>query len=821
MAADVVGYSRMMGLDEEGTLDRVKALRREVMDPCIARKKGRLVKTTGDGFLIEFASVFDAFHCARAVQCHLRDRPAPGDEAIALRIAINVGDIIFDDGDVFGDGVNVAARLEPLAPIGGICVSRRAWEDLRRLGLPFEDIGEQRLKNIRDPVRVFQIQADQLSDDPVEAEAPKQPRGFGFPWRHKTATTAPSSAGRSGRRTSFSRGFGAIVVAILLIVAVAGVVARHLLAAKDAGPTTIAVLPFKNLDKGDEALVYGIWEDTREALSRNPNLRVIGRQSAQTLAQQNLQPAAYQSKLGIDYLLDGTMRRSGKQIRFSVSLVRTDDGVEIWTDTLDRSLDDAFKLQSEVASEIEGRIRGRLASKQGTQPDNIATSAPVYMLFNDARAQLREHRGKGSDEALQQLKQAVAIDPNYAPAWAALSVAQRLNPTTSAKVSRGEYDAGKFVKAEAYARRAITLAPNLASGHAALGLALGNKGPVAEAELRTAVRLDPNDVNSLIWLANVVGEKGQVDEAREFFDRALAIEPLWWPVVLERLYFLLSTGGDQQVDSELGRVERAGDQDLASLMRMYILEWRGDFSEAIKIGLQSYHRPQHGASDFSDIAEGELWTLLLDLGFSDEVDKIGKPPPFAPFIRRNDPRGLDMVEALKLPPEAFWQLFPLSEAAGRAYVLTGRGPELAALYRTGAGSPDGLAKQVGGDLRFVQLAPLVSLALRQADDPAEADRLISAADGVLQNHVGMIGPGQREAFHARILAVQGRFAEAADAILDAVKHGWFPNSPVFNIDLENDSPLALLKQQPRFQEARRLILDHARRERAELGNVTI
>ncbi len=172
----------------------------------------------------------------------------------------------------------------------------------------------------------------------------------------------------------------------LALLAVLAVVAFRLLAPASGGATTLAVLPFKNAAAADESLAFGISEDTRQALSRNPQLRVIGRQSAEALAQQGLEPREYRSKLGIAYLLDGTVRRAGQRVRVSVSLVRTKDGVEMWSDAFDRRLDDMFALQSEIAREIEGRIRGRLASGGGVKPENIATSGAVYLLFNDARA---------------------------------------------------------------------------------------------------------------------------------------------------------------------------------------------------------------------------------------------------------------------------------------------------------------------------------------------------------------------------------------------------------------------------------------------------
>ena len=606
-------------------------------------------------------------------------------------------------------------------------------------------------------------------------------------------------------------------VGLVLVVALTLLVARQWIAGRpDGGPPTIAVLPFKTLSAGDENLVYGIWEDTRQALSRNPQLRVIGRQSAEALAKQNLEPRQYRSKLDIDYLLDGNMRRAGERVRVSISLVRTADGVEIWSDTLDRSIDDMFKLQTEVAGEIEGRIRGRLASGGGIKPDNIATSGAVYLLYSEARANLLK-RGTNANVAHRQLSEAVKMDPNFAPAWASLAVAERLSRPFIAEELPKFKDPKVAGRAEAFARRAITLAPNLAAGHAALGLSLGLQGPIAEAALRRAAELDPNDVESLNWLASVELRKGRRAETLRLYDRAVEIEPLWEPIVLNRLRLLLETGDTKAVDAELARLERSGSRIPATHAAMIVHSWHGDFSEAARLGLQLIKREPESDTDMVRI---ELWSVLLGMGFGEEVDAIGKPPPFGPFLRRNDPRGLDMVKAMNLPPEAFWRIGFLTENVARASLLNGRAAELVALYRSAASSPEDLLKRTEHENRFLHLAPMVSLALRQAGDPAEAERMIAAADGVLQGQSELqLGRRDRQIFLARILAVQGRLPEAAEAVLEAVRLGWSPVLPIFLTDLQLDPALALLKDQPAFQQARARVLAHSARERAELGPV--
>lgn len=603
----------------------------------------------------------------------------------------------------------------------------------------------------------------------------------------------------------------------LALLAVFAFVGFRMLWPAAQGPTTVAVLPFKTLSAGDESLAYGLWEDTRQALSRNPQLRVIGRQTAEALGREGLDPREYRARLDIGYLLDGTVRRAGDRVRVSVNLVRTDDAAQIWSETLEGKLDDIFKLQQQIAGEIEGRIRGRLAKDGGVMPENIATSGAVYLLFNEARATVRNRDYANFESAHAKLTRAVEMDPNFAPGWAALAVAERFLPrraVVSTKTGR---------EAEGYARRAITLAPNLAAGHTALGIALPANDRAAEAALRRAIQLDPNDIETLNWLAIVEINHGRLHEALKLYARAVKIEPLWWPSVLARLDVLLEQNDAAAVAEEMTRLERSGSTELLALAKLTILEWRGDFSEAVKVGLIAFKR---GPESKRILLRGYLSWTLLRLGYVDEAIRINKlTPPFARYLWANDPRGLDMVEALGLPPRIFWTRPPLTEGAGRVYLLTGRAARLAALYRGVASSPEQLALVLDDPRRFVHLAPLVVLALRQTGDQAEAERLLDAAAAIIeqQESGGALWQPSRDhrAYRARVLAVQGRLPEAAAALAEAVDLGWRPEIPKMLIDLQLDPAFALLKDIPRFQQARRKVLAHVLRERKELGPVTL
>lgn len=397
----------------------------------------------------------------------------------------------------------------------------------------------------------------------------------------------------------------AMAVAALLLLAGLLLVPRLI----DAGETKrpiLAVLPFESLAARDESLVAGIWEDTRQMLARNPQLLVLGPNSSQELAAEGNKAATKAA----DYLLEASVRTAGDRVRVSTSLVRTKDGAQLWSETFDRRLDDVFALQSEIAREIEGKIRGRLANSGGVLPENIATSGEVYALYSDARVKVRGRQMQKYDEALKQLSQVVQMDPNFAPGWATLSVVKSLG------FEAAEPGAST---AEADARRAIALAPNLAAGHAALGFALGFDGPVAKAALRRATELDPSDIEALNWLASSLDRRTQSNAVLQLYSRIVEIEPLWWPAVLNRIDLLFDLGNFAAVEQELRRVEELGNRPMSTVIKMDLLKRKGDLSAAVDIGLAFYRVASPGEREF--IATS-LFLPLLQLGQFEAADRV-------------------------------------------------------------------------------------------------------------------------------------------------------------------------------------------------------
>jgi TolB-like protein len=304
LAADVAGYSRLMGADEEGTLERLKTHQRELVDPKIDEHRGRLVKTTGDGMLVEFASVVDALHCAVEIQRGMLDRNAsvPVEKRIEFRVGLNVGDIIIDGGDIFGDGVNVAARLEGFAEPGGICVSGRVQEDaLGKIDIAFEDAGEQQLKNIARPLRIYRVRLGGAMATPPPAPAlPDKP--------------------------------------------------------------SIAVLPFQNMsgDPEQDYFADGIVEEIITALSRMRWLFVIARNSSFTYKGRAVDIKQVGRELGVRYVLEGSVRRAANRVRITGQLIDAANGAHLWADRFEGSVKDIFELQDQVTASVVGAIAPKL-----------------------------------------------------------------------------------------------------------------------------------------------------------------------------------------------------------------------------------------------------------------------------------------------------------------------------------------------------------------------------------------------------------------------------------------------------------------------------
>jgi adenylate cyclase len=596
------------------------------------------------------------------------------------------------------------------------------------------------------------------------------------------------------------------VVAVLALLLAAGIwfwVANPI--GEERKPV-LAVLPFRSLDAQDESLVAGIWEDTRTAIGRNPQLIVLGPNTAEELAKKGEAAA----KRAADYLLEASVRSAGDRIRVSTNLVRTKDGAQIWSQDFDQKLDDVFALQSQIASEIEGRIRGRLAEKGGMTPEHIATTGEVYALYSDAREKIRKRAGPEDDTAAHnELEQVLKMDPNFAPAWAALSQVIGAIPPS-------QNNWKLTAPSEVYARKAIELAPNLAAGHAALAFALGYKGPIARAEIERAVQLDPSDFEALTWLGNTRSEAGDLNGAAEAYRRAAQIEPFFWPAVFN-LYSTLDQLHDRKGMEELVEHEnRVGADYLAVAIRMDRAFRSGNLGEAANIGLAYW---KTGRKEGRAAIGADLWVVLLHLGFPDEASRLGPAPDFAADLWKLDPKGLDLMESHHIDAKTFFTLEPLTENASRMYLLSGRGKTLANLYLSLEMPLDQFVKLTHGDVpddnHFLYCAPLVAIALKENGHADQANALLALAESNAK-----VRPGKEpiNAFLlARILATQGRKQDALVLLIGVISRGYIPDAPEILPDLKSDPALASLKGDPRFEASRQQLLGTIARERAQVN----
>jgi adenylate cyclase len=475
LAADVAGYSRLIGADEGGTLQKLRAIRDELVDPTIAKHHGRLVKTTGDGLLVEFGSVVDALRSASEIQAGMatRNEAVPQDNRIEFRMGLNVGDIVVEDGDIFGDGVNVAARLEGLAEPGGICVSARVQEDAAgKLDLAFEDMGEQQLKNIARSVRAYALCPEAIAD--------------------LSASSGPPAKSISQPTTAAPR-------------------------------LSIVVLPFTNLsdDREQEYFADGITEDLTTDLSRIAGSFVIARNTASTYKGKSVDTRQIGRELGVRYVLEGSVRRSSREVRVNAQLVDAETGAHLWTERLDRDLGDLFRLQNEITGRIARALHFELINAAaGRWTDHPDTQD--YLLRGRA-AWARPISRENYEEALGLFERALALDPQSADAqcWVAHGLLYGVLDLLS------DAPADDLRRADELIRRALMASPNSAWVHYLRGQVLRAQSRYQEAilEYETAIAFDRNLANAYAWLGRCKLVTGSVDGVISLTEHAIRLSP--------------------------------------------------------------------------------------------------------------------------------------------------------------------------------------------------------------------------------------------------------------------------------------------------------
>ena len=501
LAADVVGYSRLMGRDEAGTLAQLKEVRCEIVEGKIAEHQGRIVKLTGDGILAEFPSVVSAVACAVGLQRAMQTRTAsmPDDRSIQFRVGVNLGDVIVEGDDIYGDGVNVAARLESVAAPGGIAVTQSVRDQVgNRLDLIFEDRGEQQLKNIEKPVRVYHVLLEEPESD---AMAPK----------------------------------------------------------KQEKPS-IAVLPFTNMsgDPEQEYFSDGITEDIITDLSKISGLSVIARNTSFTYKGKAVKAQTVGKELGANFILQGSVRKAGARVRVTGQLVNSNDGTHIWAERFDRDLTDIFAIQDEITRAIVEQLKVKLLPQEKKSIEQAPTdNVEAYTYYLRGRDFLYRYSKRYFELARRMFTKAIELDPNYARAYAGIADCDAF----LYMVYQVDVPLGGILDTAA---KALALESNLAEAHTARGVALAaaRKFDEANAEFERALTLDPNSFEAHFLYARPAFMQGKIARAVELLERAAEINPADFkpPALLIQMY--RSLGRDSETKAAARKTVELAEREL-------------------------------------------------------------------------------------------------------------------------------------------------------------------------------------------------------------------------------------------------------------------
>jgi adenylate cyclase len=512
LVADVVGYSRLTGADEERTLARLRGLRGDLVDPSIAAHRGRIVKRTGDGSMIEFRSVVDAVRCAVEIQNGLAERNAGvnEDRRIEFRIGIHLGDVVEEsDGDLMGDGVNIAARLEGICKPGAVCLSEDAYRQVKgRLDLAVSDLGPIQLKNIAEPVRVYSLEVG-----------------------------VPAQAKPSEPKRRLSPALIAMGIAALAVLAAAS--AWYFLNANrsasvatkapvEAARLSIVVLPFANLsgDPGQDYLVDALTDEMTTSLARMRDTFVIAHNTAMTFKGKPIDVKAIGKDLGVRYVLEGSVQPSGDRMRVNAQLIDASSGAHLWAEQFDTPRADLLQTQDAIVTHLARSMQLQLTEAEGTRLKRTPAANPnAEDLALQCVAGLSKggYIGKEADAAYALCEQALAIDPNNVRAMQALGVKFLM----SALFSVSSDPKGDLARADELESKALALDPDWTWPHDVKGIILRSQGRTeeAKAEHERALALDPGNVDAAGQLGMDYRFLGQFDKSAEYLDRAILASP--------------------------------------------------------------------------------------------------------------------------------------------------------------------------------------------------------------------------------------------------------------------------------------------------------
>ncbi len=574
----------------------------------------------------------------------------------------------------------------------------------------------------------------------------------------------------------------------------------------------VAVLPFDQQGEMPPALAEGLWDDTRLALSQNRRVRVLGRTTSLSLDAQAPSAAALR-RLAVDYVLEGGIRHQDGRVRIVASLTRARDGVGVWEKSFEGQLGDAMALQNAVAQGIEGRLRGRLAPGGGVHARQIVTTPRVYALYSEARALIRERGENQLKLAAVKLREAIRLDPHYAPALASLASTARIGRYSPEGMARDQ------AEAVASARRAIELAPNLAEAFAALALVEGEHLASSEYLLKRAIELDPSNGEAWNWLGIGYAKRGQQAQAKAAWKQGLEVDPYYSSPFTNLLATELRHGQVAAAEALIARLDRAGhDPDLLQTSRAAVLAARGDYSAAV-----AHLRRRATSSGRSQGAQiAQLGSTLLALGYTDETGRLWNQPPWFALVVRSEQLPPRTIDGKTVGPRDFWMTPHFGTCASRTLLTQGRADVVVRHYREGFRSRDDFVRTLQSVDSLTSAGTNLAVASRQTGNEAEAAALLREIERQLRSL--MSRDPRNRVLHgelARVRAQQGARDEAIDLLVEARRLGWLPDGFRDALDLAREPSFGPLRGDPRFQAIRRQILAHVARERRELGPVTI
>ena len=536
LSADVKGYSHLMGKDESGTVNRLKEYR-SLMTDIIQKYRGRVVDSPGDNILAEFASVVNATECALKIQGELKKRNAelPKDGRMEFRIGINLGDVIEDDDRIYGDGVNIAARIESLAEGGGICVSGSVFDQIEgKIPLNYEDLGKQSVKNIKNPVQIYRIYVEPEESLMVEKEF------------------------------------------------------------KLLDEPSIAVLPFENMSGNPEQEYFsdGLTEEIITGLSKLPHILVIARNSTFTYKGKAVKVQQVSREMGAKYVLEGSVRTAGKRVRIAAQLVDGITGQHLWADRYDRELKDIFAIQDEITMNIMIALQIKLTEgEQARIQAKYTNNMEAYLNYLQAREYFLKFSKEGNVLAKQKFQESIALEPGYTPAYAGLAGAYLQESWLGWSQSPEQSGA----MAMQYAQKCVALDESLSFAHAALGMIylVLRQWDEAVEESEAAVSLSPNSADSVVMLAVVYRTAGRVEEALSRLEKAIRLNPMppdWYLHEFGTCYRLM--GRYEEAIAVLKRVLKRSPDYLNSrlnLIASYAMSGKEDAArkEAVEVMKQS------------------------------------------------------------------------------------------------------------------------------------------------------------------------------------------------------------------------------------------